>query len=424
MNRQTVNNLSLFKQSAIFLIAFAARLIYLLPQISTGTYMGSDTRVYLEIAQNVLRGSGFTANQTPTAFVSPLYPLYLSFCLAVFGENLVWASVLQCVFSSLTCVLIALAASRLFDKNVGLIAGIFAALYYELILWDSSQLLTEPFYTFFLAAAICALVCAIQSENRKFLYFSAAGVAFGLAGLVRPLGLPTAISAAIFLLIVFLLKRQTHWKYALPILLFCVLTMLPWGIRNYYTMNYFTLLSLEGGHVFWLGNNPEYDRFEHPDFSKWGGYTLMFNDFPEEIKGKNEVEVNQIFGQIARRHIFAHPFDFVVRGFHKMWNMWRPAFSRSSAKNLLVSWTIYPLLLLLSLSGIWLAFRSNAVTEAQTIAAGVLVWIFLTNLLIHFTITGEIRFRVPLWTLLIPFAALSFSKIILKAKSFQRSAPI
>ncbi len=424
MNRQTVNNLSAFKQSTIFLIAFAVRLVYLFPQIPNKTYLGADTTLYLEIAQNLLRGDGFAAHQTPTAFVSPFYPLYLSFCQAVFGENLLWASVLQCVFSSLTCVLIALAASRLFGKNVGLVAGIIAALYYELILWDSSQLLTEPFYTFFLAAAVYALVCAVTSDNRKFLYFSAAGVAFGLAGLVRPLGLPIAISVTIFLLAVFLLKRQTQWKYAPLVLLFCVLTMLPWGIRNYYTMNHFTFLSLEGGHVFWLGNNPEYDRFEHPDFSKWGGYTLMFNDFPEEVKGKNEVEVNQIFSQIAWQHIFAHPFNFVVRGFHKTWNMWRPAFSGSSVKNLLVSWTIYPLLLLLSLIGIWLSFRNDASTAEQRVGASVLVWIFLTNLLICFTITGEIRFRVPLWTVLIPFAALSFSKIILKANFFRRNVQV
>jgi len=182
-------------------------------------------------------------------------------------------------------------------------------------------------------------------------------------------------------------------------------------------MNHFTLLSLEGGHVFWLGNNPEYDRFEHPDFTKWGGYTLMFNNFPEEVKGKTEVEADQVFSQTAWQHIFAHPFNFVVRGFHKTWNMWRPTFSGSSWKNLLVSWTIYPMLLLLSLSGIWLSLRKRLVT-AQTVAAGVLVWIFLTNLLIHFTITGEMRFRVPLWTVLIPFAALTVSVIIPKSKSF------
>ncbi|MCY7346308.1 MAG: glycosyltransferase family 39 protein [Pyrinomonadaceae bacterium] len=417
MSRQNNNNLSFVKQSAIFLIAFAARFIYLLPQIPAKTYTGSDTRLYLDIAQNILQGNGFAAGQTPTAFVSPLYPLYLSFCLAVFGENILWASVLQCVFSSLTSVLIALTATRLFDKNVGMIAGMIAALYYELILWNSSQLLTEPLYTFFLASAVYAVVCAVTTENRKILCFSLAGVAFGLAGLVRPLGLPIAVSVTVFLLTIFLLTRQTHWKYALLILLCCVLTMLPWGVRNHYTMNRFTLLSLEGGHVFWLGNNPEYDRFEHPDFTKWGGYTLMFNNFPEEVKGKTEVEADQIFSQTAWQHIFAHPFDFVVRGFHKTWNMWRPAFSGSSWKNLLVSWTIYPMLLLLSLSGIWLSLRKRLVT-AQTVAAGVLVLVFLTNLLIHFTITGEMRFRVPLWTVLIPFAALTVSVIISKSKSF------
>jgi len=417
MNRQNDINLSFTKQSAIFLIAFAIRIIYLLPQIPAKTYTGTDTRLYLDIAQNILHGNGFAAKEIPTAFVSPLYPLYLTFCLAVFGENTLWASVLQCVFSSLTCVLIALTANRLFDKKIGIIAGMMAALYYELILWNSSQLLTEPLYTFFFAAAVYMTVCAVMTENRKFLYFSLTGIAFGLAGLVRPLGLPIAISVTIFLSAVFLLKRQTYWKYALLTVFWCVLTLMPWGIRNYYTMNHFTLLSLEGGHVFWLGNNPEYDRFEHPDFTKWGGYTLMFNDFPEEVKGKTEVETNRIFSQTAWKHISSHPANFVVRGFHKTWNMWRPAFSGSSWKHLLISWTLYPMLLLLSLLGIWLSLRKVLLT-AQSIAILTLVWIFLTNLLIHFTITGEIRFRVPIWAVLIPFAALTFSMVISKSKPF------
>lgn len=423
MDQQNNNNLSAVKQTAIFLVAFAVRIAYLLPQISAKTYIGADTQLYLEIAQNILHGNGFTSNQMPTAFVSPLYPLYLSFCMAVFGETLWWASVLQCVFSALTCILIALTAARLFGKNVGTIAGMLAALYYELILWNSSQLLTEPLYTFFLAAAIYAVVCAVTSESRKIFYFSSAGVAFGLTGLVRPLGLAIAVSVTIFLLTVFLLKRQTHWKYALLTLFCCILTMLPWGIRNYYTMNHFTLLSLEAGHVFWLGNNPEYDRFEHSDFTKWSGYTVMFNDFPEEIKGKTEVEADGIFSRTAWQHIFAQPVSFVVRGFHKTWNMWRPAFSGSSWKNLLVSWTVYPTLLLLSLSGIRLSLRKGLITT-RTVAVSVLVWILLTNLLIHFAITGEIRFRVPLWTVLIPFAALTISISISKLKSFVSAKPI
>lgn len=415
MNRQTNDNLTVGKQLTIFLTALIARIIYLLPQVPAQSYQGADTRLYLEIARNILQGNGFVFNQTPTAFVSPLYPLYLSICLAIFGENILWASVLQCIFSSATCVLIALTTARLFNKNVGLIAGIIAALYYELILWNSSQLLTEPLYTFFLAAAIYATVRGIGNETRKILYFIVAGVGFGLAGLVRPLGFPIAVSATFFLIIVFLLKKQKYWRHALLIFFCCFLTMLPWGIRNYYTMNHFTILSLEGGHVFWLGNNPEYDRFEHPDFTKWGGYTLMFNNFPEEVKGKTEVEQNLVFSQAAWQHIFAHPFNFVRRGFHKTWNMWRPTFSRSSVKNLLISWTIYPALLLLSLSGIWLALKKRFM-RAETIGAGVLVWILFTNLLIHFAITGEIRFRVPLWTVLIPFAALTISVIISKTK--------
>lgn len=64
---------------------------------------------------------------------------------------------------------------------------------------------------------------------------------------------------------------------------------------------------MEGGHVFWLGNNPDYDKFDYLDFTRFDGYTPMFSQFPEEVAGKNEAEANNIFYQTAWQYIFEHP---------------------------------------------------------------------------------------------------------------------
>jgi len=403
MNRldNAVSKLSINNQMIIFLVALIARIVYLLPQVSQKTYLGADTRLYLEIAQNILDGNGFAVEHGATAFVAPAFPIFLSACIFLFGENMAWASVIQCILASITCVVIAKIAVCLFDKSTGFIAGIIAALYYELIMWGSTQLLTEPLYIFFLALAIYYLTSAIISAQNKVWFYSLCGGFFGLAGLVRPLALPIAVSVTVFLLFLLRRKRQ-ELLYPFILIFACLLVMMPWGLRNYFTLNHFTLLSLEGGHVFWLGNNPEYDRFE----TKQGGYTAMFLPFPEDVRRDDEVQANQSFSHAAWQHIFEHPVNFIIRGFHKMWNMWRPAFSGSSWRNLLVSWTVYPLLLISSLRGIFNSLKSKEYTQRKLVAS-VLVWILLTHLAIHFLITGEIRFRVPLWVVLIPFSALA-----------------
>lgn len=414
--------LSVRAQLTIFALAFLVRIAFLISQIPDQRFIGSDSHLYIEIAKNLISGNGFALEHGPTAFVSPGYSLFLAACFEIFGDNLVWASVVQCVLAALTCVIIARIATVLFNSSVGIIAGFIAAFYYELILWASPQLLTEPLYIFCLAIGVYYLVRGLSWLSAQNRSIALAGVFFGLAGLVRPLALPVTISVSLFLL-VFLAWSKRAGVIAKPLILLsaCLVVMMPWGIRNSVTIGTFTLLSLEGGHVFWLGNNPEYDAFEHPDLTKFGGYTVMFTSFPPEVRqADNEVAANDAFREAAWRHIFDHPFTFIIRGLHKTWNMWRPTFSQSSWRNLAVSWTIYPLILFSAL-GTMLYCSVSKETASQRLAILILMWILITHLAIHFLITGEIRFRVPLWVVLIPFSALFFSTLLSTLKTRQRA---
>jgi hypothetical protein len=284
-------------------------------------------------------------------------------------------------------------------------------------LWTSGQILTEPLYTFLLAAAIYSLVRATMAERAVNLQFALAGSLFGLAALVRPLALAIALGLGFLMLSVSLLSRRGRLKQTLIFIFACLLVMQPWGLRNYFVLDSYTLVSTEGGHVFWLGNNPEYDLYEHPDFTRYGGYTVMFKppqELGNQIYKRSEPEKNRIFAVAGRQHIFNHPQSFLTRAMHKTWNMWRPTFSVSSFQNKLVSYSFYPLLLLLSLSGIFLAWRRIPTAAGEesfflrlTEPAGLLIVFLLAHLVLHAVINGEIRFRVPLWSVLIPFAALA-----------------
>jgi 4-amino-4-deoxy-L-arabinose transferase-like glycosyltransferase len=414
----------------IFAVGLFCRVFYVLAQYRYGVFggslVGADSPFYIEIAKNILAGNGMAYGNAPTAYVSPGYPIFLAGCFGVFGENLLWTSLFQCLLSALVCVFAALAAEIIFGRRVGLIAGLIACFYYELIFWTSGQILTEPLYTFLLAAAVYALIRASVSEKNAILNYSVAGALFGLAGLVRPIALVIALGIGILAIVISFFYQRKQSIHFLLFTAVCLLVMQPWGIRNYFVFNQYLLTSSESGHVLWAGNNPEFDLYEHPDFERYGGYTIMFEppaELREELKGKSQMESDRIYSQRARQHIFDHPGAFVVRALHKTWNMWRPTFSGASFQNKLVSYTFYPILLLLSLTGIFLAWRSQIGNYSfknfslnLTKPVGLLSVFLILHLLLHAVVNGEIRFRVPLWIALIPFA--SFALVTIYDRAF------
>ena len=408
----------------VFCLALFARVFVVLAQYNfnflTGRLVGADTKLYLDIAQNLLNGNGFATDAGgATAFVSPLFPMFLAFGISLFGEeNLIFVNLLQCVLGAFVCVFIFAYTNLIFDDlKTAFIAGIIAAIHYELILWATMQLLTEPLYIFFLAIALYFLISGVKFERKKPLNFCLSGTFFALASLTRPIAIAIACGLALVIFVSALFGKKSDWKLPVYFIVVFFLLMMPWGIRNYFVMDSFTISSLEGGHVVWLGNNAEYDRYEHPDFIVFGGYTVMFKR-PAETSGTTEAESNRKFYELARKHIFQEPLEFIKRGFHKTWNMWRPNFSGSSLRNGLLSYSFYPLILLTALFGMFLCWRKLKGNFWQKLSnpVSLLILFFLFHLLIHAVITGEIRFRLPLWLVLIPFSAFTFSLVLKKVK--------
>jgi len=405
----------------VFITAFVIRISVVFGYafgFFNGGLKGADSRLYFEIARNLLTGNGFATNDGPTAFVSPLYPVFLAGCMSVFGENLVLISIIQGLMSALVCIIVFKITDKTFNNaKTGLFAGFIAALHFELILWSNAQLLTESLYIFLFAIAVLFLVSALTCKTSNYLYFSLSGIGFALAALTRPTAIGIAVGITLILLFASFHKSSLDWKQPTLFLAVFMLSMTPWGVRNYIVFDSFTISSLEGGHVLWLGNNPQYDEYKHPDFTKFGGYTVMFRwdkHLAEKLKNKSQAEVNATFANAAFQHIKSKPLAFITRAFHKTWNMWRPNFSNSSLRNSLVSYTFYPFILVTSLIGMFLAWNSKEDASGKKLGhpIGVLLLIFLMHLLIHSIITGEIRFRVPLWVVLIPFSAYTLSIFI------------
>jgi len=405
-------------QWAIFGLALTLRAGLVLTQHFWHLFFGGslgagDQRLYAMLAENIARGQGMVVSGSlawgspsgypfalgPTAWVTPGYPLFLAACRLVFGDSVFAVELVQSVLGAATAVVLAHVTAAVFGARAGAIGGFIAACYVELAL-SAFGLATEPLYTFVLSLALLATLRAVSAAG--LVGYVAAGALFGTAALVRPTAFPVALVLAGLLPLC--AAQPSGWAWSGRAAVFagaCVLVLLPWGVRNHVAMGRFMLMSSEGGYVLWLGNNPEYDRMAS-DLGRFGGYGPVASFGPvlgrlPEAAGLSEMESYAVYRGAAIAHITEHPERIPRRIFHKMWNMWRPMHSTASWRQQIVAGISYPVLILLSGVGFLGFLRRRTAWPLH-------VFLILSVALLAVGI-GAIRYRVPLWTALIPFAA-------------------
>jgi len=340
----------------------------------------------------------------------PGYPMFLAGCRWLSSDHLLVVDLLQCVLGALVCVFVAKIAASLFGRRAGLIAGIVAATYPELV-FSSVGPYTEPLYIFFLMYALQAAVAASRDTGMRTSRAAGAGLLFGLAALVRPqtLGLAVVLAFVVGLVRALDAGRAAGLRAGAVLAGACLLVLLPWGLRNQAVMGRFLLLSSESGYVMWLGNNPAYDEVAF-DFARFGGYALspVFKRLPQAA-GLPEMEVDRVYREAAWSHITAHPVKWVLRAPHKLWNMWRPVESTASWRHRAVALTLYPPLMAASLLGMLLACRIRGAWPLHAC--------ILATLALHAASAGVLRFRLPLWPALIVFAGFAVDRMASRLQS-------
>src|SRR5207247_139984 len=108
---------------AIFAVALAVRLVHLwqIRRAPFFTVLLGDSRAYDEWAQR-LAGGDWIGHEV--FYQAPLYPYFLGLLYAIGGRHLLLVRVVQAFVGSAACVLLSLAARRLFSVRAGLAAGL------------------------------------------------------------------------------------------------------------------------------------------------------------------------------------------------------------------------------------------------------------------------------------------------------------
>lgn len=207
-------------------------------------------------------------------FISgPVFPLYLLTCYTLTGtacdiSNWTVPVAMQCLLTSLTCMLIALIGAHCWDKKTGITAGLLAALYPAFVL-NSGRLYSESFACFLLCVTVWLIVRGISLNGNP-----AAGILLtGTTALALQLtrSIMFVLSLALFPVTFVQNRTRKPWLALALLLIGCALVALPWlGLQQLAFGRGGLVVDRVSHYNFATGNNVDTQgwlSYPYPDYS-------------------------------------------------------------------------------------------------------------------------------------------------------------
>lgn len=368
-----------------------------------------DQIFFHDVALNLLEGRGyvfttppwpFIAPGTPTAYVSFLYGLFVAGIYRVFGPHPLALRIVQALICSLlpwqaySLTRQTLKRSHAWEQRSHVIALIAAAITacYAYFVYYSATLMTEGLYLVTIAwTLLLTLDLAEQPSIQKWAKW---GLAATLASLLRQVFMPMAL--LLFVYVLWRASRRVQFVGILAAAGIAAILILPWTVRNYLVFDRFLLLNSQSGQVLWNANHPDLGVHFQPD--------AMF-PIPGDLERANEVELSNELMRRAFKNILADPWRFVRLSLNRtgIWFKFWPSADSHPMSNL--SRTLsFGICLPFMLGGLIYSFREWR--------SRILFYGFSTvYTLIHVVSWVQIRYRMPVDLVLIPFAALAVATL-------------
>lgn len=388
---------------AILVLAFTVRLGMTVAFVGLGSgpdlSASPDQGEYAAILEQLRTGNGYAkADGTPTARRAPgtiftLLPAYWATSGSFAAVRLVLITL-----SSLTCMLVGLAAAWVLGQRAGLMAAFILAMipghaYYAM------HLLSEAAFGFWFSAAVCLTLLIAKAEKQRIPIAISAGLCWGAAIMTKPqfvLLLPLAT-----LVIPLVAWRAASWRPALMgavCLTAASAVITPWVVRNATVLDAPGMSTL-GGYGLWAGNNELV--LNDP---AWRGRAMPTSQVEAGLGVKlpeGEAASDAQAKAYATAFIDEHRDDLPRLVAWKLYRLVTP-FQRTENRAVYwaqaVSWV---LLAPLVMAGFFLAARRR-IAEALLWAGPIMVTLAVT--VVYFAI---IRYRDTLLPAMVPFGALA-----------------
>jgi len=253
------------KGSFIFFTALMLRII--------ASFLFGDKMIDMEfhvLVTNFINGNGFSywavtsdgnltyevvenaSKYLPSAYMPVLYPLFLTMIVSLIGYtkfSVFIILILQSLLGAFSCLLIKNLYELKFDKKNSFLIAWLAA-FFPLHIFMSSQTSASNLYVFLIIAVLYTYHLLIKSNSSKIAV--SLGLCLGLLTLSRADAI--LLIPAIFILLT-IFHKNVNLSNKILIVLFSILTIMPYSIRNYYHFEFFYPLTVSGGVNLWIGNN-------------------------------------------------------------------------------------------------------------------------------------------------------------------------
>lgn len=216
-----------------------------IPQNEIQRVLHDDALGYHQLAVTLVEDHRFASSNSaqPCAYRTPLYPMFIALFYSLVGYE-PWVVILaQIALDCLSCFLLIIALSRLFDKGVALIAACFYAFDPFLILYSSTKLLSDTLFVFFLVGAYYSFSVAVKNidSHTSYVNYGLSSLCLGLATLVKPIAQYTIACQIAMLLLIYRKYPKILVKYSFLSVVVFGLALLPWIIRNHKVFNVLSL---------------------------------------------------------------------------------------------------------------------------------------------------------------------------------------
>jgi len=339
---------------------------------------------------SLISGKDFPEN------VCPVYPIFLGILFKIFGNNLIYIKLAQCVLGALTCIIIYFIAKELFDEKIALIASLLST-FYPVFIKLSDLLFTEGLFVLLLSIAVLFLVKSMKSGNLQDFFYS--GISFGFAALTRQtgLGLLLFLLPAVFYFRSkkFTFKRNLKGIFVLAAAF--LLVIIPWLARTYWVSGALLPVSDTGGKALYSSYAPEKGK--------------IFGVIPQDDVVR-EAEAIESAGE-RNAYFLRKTIELIQRDPGRLWKLealkvaylWSP-FDWEVLKNGLATYNwFYSSFIFFSLYGLFLIFKRGKMEPSFYILILPLLYFQFAYLVFQ----GSPRYRIPMEPFLIILAGLGIA---------------
>jgi 4-amino-4-deoxy-L-arabinose transferase-like glycosyltransferase len=378
---------------------------------------------WLQIAQNLVKGGGYSypSPGIPTAQRGPAVVFFFAAILWVFGQYSLPIIIAQWIADAGTCVLLYLLALEVFnDRRVAFVSSLLFGLYVPEMTF-TWRALSEPLFTFLLAAFTLLLLRTLRSPSAW--RFALTGALLALTILARPF--MQFYTLAVFVLIFWKLRKD--WYEAVKGLGIFSITLLlvlaPWIIRNYMAFGHFISGNTHSGLTFFQGNY----ALGEPDFLRYRDWEESDEVLRKELgmdpasesgifrlaasKGMSEYQVDQMARAEAVQAILAHPDRYLVLSLMRFFRLWfNIGYGAPPTLQSYMVLAVNGALLSLALMA-FLFYRGSWLKQAVPVAT-----LIAFNTALHMAVLAIFRYHIPV----MPCVALFAGFTLVKAKAYEK----